>query len=48
MTNEKTLLERAGLRGVDDILAGLTPHPGALTAAIDETAATLERAMREV
>lgn len=47
VTNEKTLLERAGLRCVDDIIGGLTPHPGVLTAAIDETAATLERAMRE-
>jgi predicted nucleotidyltransferase len=48
VTNEKTLLERAGLRCVDDILGDLTPRPGALTAAIDETVAALERAMREV
>ncbi|KRV46682.1 DNA polymerase subunit beta [Wenjunlia vitaminophila] len=39
VTNEKTLLERAGLRGVDDVLAGLSPEPEALTAALDEAAA---------
>jgi hypothetical protein len=37
VTNEKTLLDRAGLRGVDAIVAGLTPDPGALTAAVDAT-----------
>lgn len=36
VTNEKTLLDRAGLRDVDAILAGLTPDPGALTRAVDE------------
>lgn len=44
VTNEKTLLERAGLRGIDRILGGMAPDPAALTAAIDEAAATLERA----
>jgi hypothetical protein len=39
VTNEKTLLDRAGLRGVDAILAGLTPDPGALTRAVDESEA---------
>jgi predicted nucleotidyltransferase len=44
VTNEKTLLDRAGLRGVDGVLAGLTPDPGALTAAVDEAAALLTSA----
>jgi hypothetical protein len=44
VTNEKTLLDQAGLRGIDRILTALTPGPEALTAAIDETATALERA----
>jgi hypothetical protein len=39
VTNEKTLLDRAGLRGVDAILTGLTPDPDALTRAVDESEA---------
>ncbi|HUA30008.1 MAG TPA: nucleotidyltransferase domain-containing protein [Streptosporangiaceae bacterium] len=39
VTNEKTLLDRAGLRGVDAILAGLTPDPGRLARAVDEARA---------
>ena len=35
VTNEKTLLDRTGLRGVDEILAGLTPDAGTLTRAVD-------------
>lgn len=42
VTNEKTLLDRAGLRHVDQVIAGLTPRT--LVAAVDETAAMLERA----
>ncbi|MCO5997221.1 nucleotidyltransferase family protein [Actinoallomurus rhizosphaericola] len=34
VTNEKRLLERAGLRGIDTITTGLRPEPGALVAAI--------------
>jgi hypothetical protein len=45
VTNEKLLLDRAGLRGVDRILGGLTPDPAALTAAIDRTTALLETAV---
>ena len=37
VTNEKRLLDRAGLRSVDDLLAGLTAEPEALTKAVDET-----------
>ena len=33
-TNEKRLLDRAGLRGVDDLVLGLTPEPEALLAAV--------------
>jgi predicted nucleotidyltransferase len=31
VTNEKTLIDRAGLRGIDKILTGLTPVPGHLS-----------------
>jgi Nucleotidyltransferase domain len=37
VTNEKALVDRAGLRGVDQILAGLRPEPAALAAAVDAT-----------
>lgn len=43
VTNEKNLLERAGLRGVDTLLAGLTAEPGRLRSAVD-AAETLLRA----
>jgi predicted nucleotidyltransferase len=43
VTNEKTLLERAGLRDIDHVLSGLTRRT--LPAAIDETTATLEKAV---
>ncbi|MCH0542446.1 nucleotidyltransferase domain-containing protein [Streptomyces sp. MUM 203J] len=39
VTNEKRLLERAGLRGVDAIVAGLRAEPGALERALDEAEA---------
>jgi predicted nucleotidyltransferase len=42
VTNEKTLLDRAGLRGIDHILASLTPRPPTLAAAIDKAQALLE------
>ncbi|MEU8827512.1 nucleotidyltransferase domain-containing protein [Streptomyces sp. NPDC048636] len=35
VTNEKRLLERAGLRGTDTIVAGLRPEPEALAKAVD-------------
>jgi predicted nucleotidyltransferase len=34
VTNEKALIDRAGLRGVDDVVAGLAPDPGRLLAAV--------------
>jgi hypothetical protein len=45
VTNEKELLSRAGLRGVDEVLAGLSAAPGALTAAVDRAADLLGRAV---
>ena len=36
VTNEKTLIDRAGLRGMDKILTGLAPDPDRLAAAIDQ------------
>jgi predicted nucleotidyltransferase len=35
VTNEKTLVDRAGLRGIDAILAGLRAEPAALIGAVD-------------
>jgi predicted nucleotidyltransferase len=45
VTNEKTLLDRVGLRGVDDILAGLTPDAGTLARAVDAALEFLEIAV---
>ncbi len=42
VTNEKTLLEQAGLRGVDDVLASLSPEPDALLRAVEEAGALFE------
>ncbi|WP_406460925.1 nucleotidyltransferase domain-containing protein [Streptomyces sp. NBC_01622] len=42
VTNEKRLLERAGLRRVDDIVAGLRPEPEALTRAVSDAEAVLQ------
>ncbi|MFD9074173.1 nucleotidyltransferase domain-containing protein [Streptomyces lasiicapitis] len=39
VTNEKRLLRQAGLRGVDDVLAGLRPRPDALAQAIADAEA---------
>jgi predicted nucleotidyltransferase len=41
VTNEKMLLERAGLRSADAILAGLTPDADRLTRAVDDAEALL-------
>ena len=41
VTNEKALLDRAGLRRIDGLLAGLQPEPGSLTAAVDRAEAFL-------
>ncbi len=45
VTNEKALLDRAGLRGVDEILAGLTPDADRLTQAVDGAEALLQAAI---
>jgi len=42
VTNEKALLDRAGLRGMDEILAGLTPDAGRLARAFDDAEALLQ------
>jgi hypothetical protein len=39
--NQKTLIDRAGLRGVDDILTGLSAGPARLHDALDRAAALL-------
>ncbi len=43
VTNEKTLIDRAGLRGVDEVLTGLTPDPDRLAAVIEQVQALLSR-----
>ncbi|MBD0844510.1 nucleotidyltransferase domain-containing protein [Streptomyces sp. TRM68416] len=43
VTNEKRLLERAGLREIDAIVESLSPAPETLTAAVTEAAAILAR-----
>ena len=42
VTNEKTLLDRAGLRAVDDLLAGADAHPADLVALCEETGRLLD------
>jgi predicted nucleotidyltransferase len=44
VTNEKTLLQRAGLRSIDDVLAGLAPAPDSLVRAVDDVSAMLQAA----
>jgi Nucleotidyltransferase domain len=41
VTNEKTLIDQAGLRGIDDALAGLTAEPARLAGAVDDAAVLL-------
>ncbi|MFF4790962.1 nucleotidyltransferase family protein [Streptomyces sp. NPDC001276] len=47
-TNDKGLIDRAGLRAVDDIVAGLEPGPEALTAALTDAEALLGGCMPKV
>ncbi|PJE96167.1 DNA polymerase subunit beta [Streptomyces carminius] len=47
VTNEKRLLERAGLRGVDGVLAGLDTGPERLAAAVGTVGALVEEVLRE-
>lgn len=44
VTNEKGLLDRAGLRGVDEVIASLRPDPDTLGAAVAEAEAWFTRA----
>ncbi|MDX6362670.1 MAG: hypothetical protein QOC85_1680 [Streptomyces sp.] len=45
VTNEKRLLERAGLRGVDDLVAGLEQDPESLASALSDAEALFDAAM---
>ncbi len=45
MTNEKGLVERAGLAGVDALVAGLTPEPRNLVHSVARAAELLAAAM---
>jgi predicted nucleotidyltransferase len=45
VTNEKALLDRAGLRGLDQIMAGLAPDAARLTQATDDAHALLQTAV---
>lgn len=44
MTNEKRLLERAGLRAVDGVVAGLRPEPDVLDRAVSDAEALFSAA----
>ena len=41
VTNEKTLIDRAGLRGIDDVLTGRSAAPACLRNAVDRAATLL-------
>jgi hypothetical protein len=45
VTNEKRLLDRAGLRDLDAVVPGMTADPAALAAALDRVAGTLTDAV---
>jgi hypothetical protein len=45
VTNEKRLLEGAGLRGVDDLVAGLEQDPASLASALDDAEALFRAAV---
>jgi predicted nucleotidyltransferase len=47
ITNEKTLLTRAGLRQVDEFVAAARPDPGALGDMVDRTQAACMAALQE-
>ncbi|GAA4902410.1 nucleotidyltransferase domain-containing protein [Streptomonospora salina] len=47
VTNEKRLLENAGLRHVDEVLTGLDTEPATLMAAVDAANQTLDKAVTE-
>jgi Nucleotidyltransferase domain len=47
ITNEKTLLTRAGLRQVDELIAAARPDEGALRELVDQTSETCRNALRE-
>lgn len=47
ITNEKTLLTRAGLRQVDELIAAARPDPDALRELVDRTSATCRNALQE-
>ena len=47
ITNEKTLLTRAGLRQVDEFIAAARPDPGALCDIVDRTRAACATPLRD-
>lgn len=47
VTNEKRLLERAGLRGVDAIVSGFRTDPASLAAALDQADGLLSAALAD-
>ena len=47
VTNEKTLLTRAGLRQVDEFIAAARPDPGVMRDVVDRSRAVCSDAMRE-
>ena len=47
VTNEKTLLTRAGLRQVDEFIAAARPDPGVMRDVVDRSRVVCSDAMRE-
>jgi hypothetical protein len=47
ITNEKTLLTRAGLRQVDEFIAAARPEPGVMRDVVDRSRAVCSDAVRE-
>ena len=47
VTNEKTLLSRAGLRRVDEFIAAARPDPGVMRDLVDRSRAVSSDAVRE-
>jgi len=47
VTNEKTLLTRAGLRQVDDLIAAVQPDPGTMGDVVDRSRALCSDALRK-
>ncbi len=48
VTNEKGLLEQAGLTGIDEVVIGLQPDPHLLAGSVDQARTICAEAVRSV